>query len=162
MVGQGPLIYKVFDESGSISPEKQLKGGQAGIPPGAVPVGSLAFEAYRHSSASASLTITQRATGSYLEVPVGSSDLPLARASVLGHDAAGNLYAMLLIYEEHWEGTVSWCFIGISPDGEYLGQLRLPWDNWAGGSWSVTPGGKILELHSTEAGIVLTQYTLQR
>ena len=97
--------------------------------------------------------------------PVGSTtlpDLPLARARALGHDAAGNLYAMVLIYREHREGTVSWCFIGVSPEGEYLGQLRLPWEDWAGGSWTVTPSGKILELRSTEGGVVLTEYALRR
>lgn len=162
VAGQGPLLYKVFQESGPVPPEKQVSGEQAGVPPGAVPAGLVAFQTSRQDRTSASLVITDLATGSTIEVPVNSPDLPPARARVLGYDAAGNLYAMVLIYEEHWTGTVSWCFIGVSPDGEYLGQLRLPWDDWAGGSWAVTPGGKILELRSTAAGIVLTEYALKR
>jgi hypothetical protein len=39
--------------------------------------------------------------------------------------------------------------------------VRLPLDSWAGGGYAITPGGKILELSSTEAGIVVTEFELR-
>ena len=68
---------------------------------------------------------------------------------------------MVRVYREGWQGTESWCFVGLSATGENLGQVRLPLDFWAGGGYAVTPDGRILEQRSTEKGIILTTYELQ-
>ncbi len=108
-----------------------------------------------------SLLITDSSTKSVREVPITSAELPLDDCRILGYDYSGNCYVMIRIYREHWQGTESWCYVGVSPQGEYLGQIRLPLDCWAGGGVTVTPSGKILELRSTEAGVIVAEYGLE-
>jgi hypothetical protein len=107
------------------------------------------------------LKITGTAAQAERKVVFSSGELPLGEFNILGYDHSGNCCVMVRVYEEFWEGTESWCYILVSPQGECLGQVRLPLDFWAGGSCAITPSGKILELRSVEAGIIVAEYALR-
>jgi hypothetical protein len=146
---------RIIQNQAPLSPEEQVATSQRGFP-----AGGIVFEASLVNKAAAVIQLIDTTTGHSLEVPVASQELPLDSIQALGTDGAGNLYAMARIYEENWTGTESWCFMGVTRDGTSLGQLRLPLDFWAGGGWTVTPEGKILELRSTQDGIEVVEYEL--
>jgi len=121
----------------------------------------IGYQLIHPDSEPAWLLITDPTTQSERRVQFTSEGLPLNEYQILGYDSSGNCCVMIRIYEEHWEGTESWYYLLVSPQGECLGQVRLPLDFWAGGSCTITPSGTILELRSVEAGIILTEYELR-
>jgi hypothetical protein len=124
---------------------------------------SLTCQVFFHGVGSWVAVISSDAEASSLRnVPISSTELPLDSIRLLGRDYAGDFFLMARICGEGWNGTESWCFIGLSPHGDYLGKVRLPLDSWAGAGWAVTPGGTIIELRSTEAGIVAAEFELRR
>lgn len=122
----------------------------------------LTCQVFLHDVGSWVAVISDAEASSLRNVSISSAELPLDSIRVLGRDCAGDFLLMTRIYREGWSGTESWYFIGLSPNGNYLGKVRLPLDSWAGAGWAVTPGGTILELRSTEAGIAVAEFELER
>ncbi len=152
--GKGEISYQVLSDETPIDVDQQTTNAAAGVPSGQ----STYLVALKGRSATCLVSNEGKST---VEAQIESSELPISAIRSLGVDGKGNFYAMVLIYEEGWTGTLSWDFIGIASDGSCLGQLRLPWDSWAGSGWTVAPDGKILELSSTQAGIEITEYDVE-
>lgn len=93
---------------------------------------------------------------------VSSPDLPIQRAWILGQDAIENIWLLLHIYGEGWQGTESRLIVAISPQGEKVGELRLPLDETGPLDVvldPVSPFG-VFELRRTaEEGIAINRYT---
>ncbi len=92
---------------------------------------------------------------------VTSPDLPIDSAGLLGQDAAQNLWVLMRIYADGWEGTESFLMVGVSPEGTKVGELRLPLDAYA--TWDVFldpvfPFG-VYEMRGTEEGLEINRYS---
>ncbi len=154
--GAGPTLYKVFGPSGPLSASEQSATSQQ-----TVPVGLISFQVEYENTTQAWVVVTNDKTGAERRVGISSAGLPLQSIRTLGSDGRGNVYVMVQVFGERWDGTPSWYFLRLSPTGMFLGQLRLPQDSWAGSGYTVVPSGRILELRSTEAGIIVSEYELE-
>lgn len=66
-----------------------------------------------------------------LELDISSPDLPIDSASVLGADHVSNVWLLLHICKQGWDGTESLLAVAISDQGEKVAELRLPLDGFA-------------------------------
>jgi hypothetical protein len=90
-----------------------------------------------------------------------SGDLPIDSATLLGQDAVQNLWLLMRIYQEDWEGTESFLIVAISAEGEKMGELRLPLDVYT--TWDVFLDPvfpfTIYEMRGAAEGLTVSSYS---
>lgn len=148
--------YQLETSTGVVQPEKQTATADV-----ATPAGGNKYQVAKKSRSSGVVIVTDGKQKTAKEIRLNSPELPLSEVRALGSDQSGNVYVMAHIYDENWKGTESWCFIGVSPDGKCLGQVRLPLDSYAGSGWTVAPDGKIIAIRSTKEGLEVIEYGLE-
>jgi hypothetical protein len=165
LIVDGPSLW-VADISGKFfqlaTDHIGLSGdGQVASAVDTYPAGQTALSTTLDSSSAATVKLVDRDKGNAVDVHLTSPAMPLDSIRPLAADADRGLYVVMArIYGENWQGTESWCFVAVGPDGTYRGQLLLPLDNWAAGGYAITPDGTLLELRSTKDGVELTEYQL--
>lgn len=147
--------YQLETSGGVVQPADQAATADV-----ASEAGNDKYQITKKSRSSAALILANTKRKTSKEIRVDSPDLPLSEVRALGSDRSDNFYAMAHIYDENWKGTESWLFMGVSPDGNLLGRLRLPLDSYAGSGWTVAPDGKIIAVRSTKEGLQVTEYEL--
>jgi hypothetical protein len=157
-VGEGGItFYKVFEGVTPLDESRQRDTVQQGVPVG--------DKTYSIRWGDRLILITDSRAGDTATVQIADgiipSDLPLDEIHNLGSDARGNFYFMVRIWGEGWGGQESWDFFGLTPDGKSLGTRMSPLDFYAGGGWTVTPAGKIIEVCSTKDGVGVVEYSLK-
>lgn len=140
-----------------------LAKNQAATKDAAMPAVNASLRAIKKTTSDATVWIRNNAKDAPTEIDLAfSAGLPIFEIWPFASDSAGNLYVMAWIYADNWHGTESRLVAGFSEDGKYLGQLRLPRDNWAGSGYTVAPDGKILEVRSTKAGVEVREHDLAK
>ena len=92
---------------------------------------------------------------------VTSADLPIDSARLLGQDAAQNLWLLMRIYGEGWEGAESFMIVAVSPENQKVGELRLPLDVFATWDAFLNPAFPfgVYEMRGTEEGVGINLYS---
>jgi hypothetical protein len=92
---------------------------------------------------------------------ISSPDLPIESASILGLDWVENMWVLLHISKEGWNGTESLLAVAVSPEGKKVGELRLPID--ADASEDVFLGSTspftIYEMRCSTEGLTISNYS---
>jgi len=151
--GEEDRSYTVRTNAAWLGPREQLAASVHGFRSGAETIRATRVD-------KSTVQALREADGASVAALVTSDTFPVDSAHVLGEGIQGQMVLAMRIWGPEWTGTEAWCFLGVGRDGNRAGQLLLPLDYYAGGSFKLGSDGSVYELRTTEEGATVARFSL--